>query len=661
MPLGNTDDWIVSDSEDEDSLLLERIQQPTAADKTCTDRDADSFMASKVSSVETFTSNILPRPDAPESSHISSFTHQFPNITTTSALSSGFPSNGISNISKAFGLRPRPRPAYKGSKVISDGSDSPAIQTPSSDHILPPTIVIDHHINSHVLDAALEDYSQDIAERTKMRSRKAAKKTALPSTDVIDISSEDELALKPVQKATSNPRSRPKPRPVKRVKHTHPEEDDMPPPSDPNTIPMANSSFHLPPSDFPLSSLGRESSPSLGRAVIPAPDSSSLASPVQQRKRMHTDSTAPTGVRIDDALDDSMDIDDSSKMPPPPSPPPFFAASSIPQTPSTGGSSSTKPSEKPKKATKRGKNIAADVDNPPAKMKARGKKKAIAEVVIESRKDMATGEEDGGDAIHNSNSSRLPVSEKEDAIAPPKKRKGKEGGRSKAKKGEDKTPSELVHKKASKRGVIVSDEEEEPVYSFLKAPASIAGNEPHQALVREDGGTMDIEGGKAKVVQPETPVRSKENVHLPSPNDSRVDDETPTVPAEDPPSSSSTFARRYTFARPSKSTPMQELIRRAASHPTSPFSSASPAAHSPLAKASKSALRRIAPLHPNRRTPPPPPPRPPPPKKSKKMLDLEEKWEMELEDTVEGWWALTDDERKEWRRAKRDKELGFDD
>ena len=43
------------------------------------------------------------------------------------------------------------------------------------------------------------------------------------------------------------------------------------------------------------------------------------------------------------------------------------------------------------------------------------------------------------------------------------------------------------------------------------------------------------------------------------------------------------------------------------------------------------------------------------------MLQLEEKWEMELEDEVEGWWALADEERQAWRRAKRDKELGYDD
>jgi hypothetical protein len=114
---------------------------------------------------------------------------------------------------------------------------------------------------------------------------------------------------------------------------------------------------------------------------------------------------------------------------------------------------------------------------------------------------------------------------------------------------------------------------------------------------------------------------------------------------------------RYSLSQ-NRKTPMRELIRRATSHPSAPFSS--PLA-SPLAKTSKSALRRIAPLHPTRRSPPPPPPRPPPPKKSKKMLDLEEKWELQLEDEVEGWWALTDQERQDWRRAKRDKELGYGD
>jgi len=43
------------------------------------------------------------------------------------------------------------------------------------------------------------------------------------------------------------------------------------------------------------------------------------------------------------------------------------------------------------------------------------------------------------------------------------------------------------------------------------------------------------------------------------------------------------------------------------------------------------------------------------------MLELEEKWELELEDEVEGWWALTDEERRDWRKMKRNKEVGYDD
>ena len=49
------------------------------------------------------------------------------------------------------------------------------------------------------------------------------------------------------------------------------------------------------------------------------------------------------------------------------------------------------------------------------------------------------------------------------------------------------------------------------------------------------------------------------------------------------------------------------------------------------------------------------------PKKSKKMLEPEEKWEMELEESVEGWYALPEAERAALRRAKRDHELGFED
>ncbi|KAF9560730.1 hypothetical protein CPC08DRAFT_636299 [Agrocybe pediades] len=129
---------------------------------------------------------------------------------------------------------------------------------------------------------------------------------------------------------------------------------------------------------------------------------------------------------------------------------------------------------------------------------------------------------------------------------------------------------------------------------------------------------------------------------------------------------------------------MSELIRHVNSLPGSPFPSPHPTsasagsklkpllfrtptstAYNPMLKSQRSLLSKIAPLHPNRRTPPPPPPPPPPRKKSKKELEMEEKWEEEMiEDAggVDAWAAMGDDERKEMRRMKWARELnGWDD
>src|ERR1700722_18830595 len=137
--------------------------------------------------------------------------------------------------------------------------------------------------------------------------------------------------------------------------------------------------------------------------------------------------------------------------------------------------------------------------------------------------------------------------------------------------------------------------------------------------------------------------------------------------------SSTPYSRSHTIASRSKSTPMTELIRRVNSLPGSPFPgsprvvhscSTTPAtmtAYSPYLKSSRSALSRIAPLHPNRRTPPPPLPRAPPPKKTKKQIEKEEKWEEELSESVEGWACMTDEERAAIRRAKRASEEEWED
>ncbi|KAJ7903321.1 hypothetical protein B0H14DRAFT_2664443 [Mycena olivaceomarginata] len=91
---------------------------------------------------------------------------------------------------------------------------------------------------------------------------------------------------------------------------------------------------------------------------------------------------------------------------------------------------------------------------------------------------------------------------------------------------------------------------------------------------------------------------------------------------------------------------MAELIRRVSARPGSPFpvvarrgslgggAGSNPGTptttYSPHHKFSRSALSRIAPLHPNRRTPPPPLPPPPPKPKTKKEKEREERWEEEM-------------------------------
>ncbi|KAJ3981116.1 hypothetical protein F5890DRAFT_1537444 [Lentinula detonsa] len=137
---------------------------------------------------------------------------------------------------------------------------------------------------------------------------------------------------------------------------------------------------------------------------------------------------------------------------------------------------------------------------------------------------------------------------------------------------------------------------------------------------------------------------------------------------------------------------MSDLIRRVNSMPNSQFKSPVPrgrrtgggggqeaggggslTAYSPYLKSSRSFLSKIAPLHPNRRTPPPLPPAPPPRKKTRKEIEwekkdreereeMEERWEEELVERVGGmgeWLAMGEEMRKAMKRAKRDRELGL--
>jgi hypothetical protein len=153
----------------------------------------------------------------------------------------------------------------------------------------------------------------------------------------------------------------------------------------------------------------------------------------------------------------------------------------------------------------------------------------------------------------------------------------------------------------------------------------------------------------------------QENTPPPKPAKFKIAVTQPSIPRKlTAPSSASSFSRLnygHSLASEEKSTSMVEIIRRANSAAGTP----SVKSYSSFVKASRSVLKEIAPLHARRKTPPPLPPRPPPQKKTKKQLELEEKWEEELEETIEGWVALSSQEREVLKKQKRDMEMGFED
>jgi len=161
-----------------------------------------------------------------------------------------------------------------------------------------------------------------------------------------------------------------------------------------------------------------------------------------------------------------------------------------------------------------------------------------------------------------------------------------------------------------------------------------------------------FQGDQENTPPPPKPVKSKSN---PTVTPSSVSRKTPT------PSSAYSFTRLnygHSLASEEKSMSMAEIIRRANSAGGTPSRIKS---YSSFMKGSRSVLKKIAPLHTRRKTPPPLPPKPPPPKKTKKQLELEEKWEEELEETIEGWAALSSQEREVLRKQKRDMEMGYED
>ncbi|KAI0661616.1 hypothetical protein C8Q70DRAFT_965936 [Cubamyces menziesii] len=486
--------------------------------------------------------------------------------------------------------------------------------------------------------------------------------------------------------------------------------------SDVNTIPVPTSDFlppahiptehssQLPPSDPPPSTATSSSARThisnsqesrAPRAVDPTRDLSPLSSPPppmpRKRKRPNLpplgfsdqEDSAGAGASTDKAKPKSKELAAPLPLPSP---------SIVPET---------QPPVKPKPtARKKRKDLVDDGDeewggDAPAKPSKSRKKARVAD-----DDDFGGGVDDDDDDWGAPSGKGKSKGKKAAKKAPPKEKKGKGKSKSKddaalAPAGASNMPPPPVPVQPSTGTGDNSTEEGDPVQSRPSVPSAKKngtgkgkasgkqravilsdaedGEKAHAADVSTNSITAELDspapkknGRKSSGGSPTSDVETKEN-EAPAPSTSSSSS-SPVKPTTTPsalstPSVRSNFShanRSYTIgAKSAKHIPMSELIRRASAQPGSPFPATARPTYSPLVKASKSALRRIAPLHPHRRTPPPPPPRPPAPKKSKKMLELEEKWEMELEDSVEGWYAMPEEERAALRRAKRDAEMGF--
>ncbi|KAH9960887.1 hypothetical protein BC827DRAFT_1206007 [Russula dissimulans] len=636
-------DWIIEDSEEEDQLRSPELDARRSASPVLPE--------GAISSIKSFAS--IP---AEKTSHISSVgTDPLAKSTITS-----FPTpphidlSTISRSSSKSGTKPRPRPVFSrtsaGPSANASVSDPILPHTPTSDHRNPQLTIMTHsdptvvENATGVTDPILNDFSPDIAERAKMRTRKATKRTAQDEEEVINIT-DDELSTTPVRK----PKQRPKPRPVKRV---IPAGNDPPLPSDPVTIPLLSSSPRLPPSDpFPASTLINSTPQPDAPDENAAPDPLPPESPIQPRKRKRIG-------RLQSPTDDL--------------PSPNFPPAVLPPPEGDLDATNAKDLGRTRNSDKDGED-EYDVKKTPKKIKGSKDAEKVNDSAI-------TG-------LGNKGADKSMQTVVEVVITSPRRAGSK---KVKASKGRKPVKDEGIH--ASEQ---TSDDEDELILAPKRQRSSTARShkgkqkagdprsENDKALSEIGPGSEQIAGEEEGPVEDEHHAKrassSSASVNpRPRPRSRATNAETQAPPQEDPrPSVSAKEGDaaklsptretpapgklRYTLSRFEQKTPMRELIRRASSHPNALFSMHSSPIASPLAKTSKSALRRIAPLHTTRRTPPPPLPRPPPPKKSKKMLGLEEKWEMELEDEVKGWWALTDEERQDWRRAKRDKELGFDD
>ncbi|KAF8440368.1 hypothetical protein L210DRAFT_3539487 [Boletus edulis BED1] len=617
------DDWPVADSEDEDVFAQLPPADGLGASVSATTRSAvaGNVVSPDTSAIQTafFTPDqprIPPRGRQLPSALADGSLFTLPRI---GRLGTDLSISDFTSVSSKFdalpAMAPKPRVVMKKA-----ATSHPRIETANSSfsHISDPPISATRRTNDSIhpattpsfgfSDAVDDAYSSfGIAERAKMRSRRSqtAKKptyTPVQMNDVIELTSsdEDELVLKPTkrQKKQEDPAPNPKVQAKPRPKPRLKVKPVV-------VLPSGPSPSHTVVHDPPAPSVQCTSSQPPMSTLPTVPPST----PPQARE-LTPPSSPPVVTRkrkrirpsiVED--DDEMDVIGRNFAECSPSstmPPPFFApaSSSVP----TDSGIEIPPVES---STVRGKKkqVASGKNGTQRKGPNKGK--------MGKKRDMISTVDE---TVENSSM----LAEMPSTPATPHDPSFTEERHSPV----TTSGKHTVTKKGKARAIDSCEEEDEPQGKLVALPVSLCSY-----------------------------ITIQEN--LPP-------DELSSLRRDPLPKHTSTpFQGRDSSVKP-KSTPMSELIRRVNSQPSSPFLNAS-RTYSPFLKSSRTMLSRIAPLHPNRRTPPPPLPRPPPPKKSKKQLQMEERIEEELADTIDGWSCLTDEERKALRKARVDAELGYEE
>ncbi|KAG2123475.1 hypothetical protein DEU56DRAFT_863996 [Suillus clintonianus] len=642
-----TEDWIVADSEDEDGFQpLQIADQSNLLSgnpfSTGPEKIPDPSLIQTASFI-TSPARTPQRERTPDISNASLFTpppvyqHSPPNASPL------LPLGADALVPKS---KPRPRPVPRKSRttntiyddfLIEDASRSSGSLISSASAIPSNTLAADS-IRPPTTPSAVSEFIEEvnptfsIADRAKTRSRKtqAKKPTYVPvDPNVIELSSDsdiDELSLRPPRKQQKSqdkpvkPKPRPKAKPKSKArKSPSPKVAERVSvdtrPSDLVTLPA--------PQEPVLSSQLPSTASHLSLSFPPLPELSSPPSspPVITRKRKRAPPLEP------DLQGEDMDIDVPSGSSPSIVAPPLFS----PQSPS----------------------VVPPIDN------------------------SHTLEEETGNAeIIATGNKRQKKDTKSSTVAKGKKKSRKQADEIELENIAHKSPPDEA---ATRKDDLVEDdfaEEEVPkVTSKKKAPLKskpAAKSKPKpkgkgkgKAILSESENEEDDNSPRSKSPSQGNHLPEDEESRGGSPRNPQAIGVAETTKKNSPQSvtspskqTPSTGLKSRAFNIKSKSTPMSELIRRVNSQPNSPF--ANGPSYSPLIKSSRTMLSRIAPLHPNRRTPPPPLPRPPPPKKSKKQLEMEERIEEELSETVEGWSCMTDEERRNLRRGRIDAELGYE-